>query len=352
MKKAKKVKRALRFLFCFDMIKDTTQEEVLFVKSFTIEKNDAGQRLDKFITKSVPNLPQSLLYKYIRLKRIKVNHKRAEISTRLQVGDLVEFYINDEFFVQKETRYDFLGASKALDILYEDDNLLLLNKKAGLLSHPDDREYIDTLITRVKRYLFEKGEYQPDNEASFTPALVNRIDRNTSGIVIAAKTAEALRVLNQKMKDRELHKYYLCVVHGTLKQKQALLEGWLWKDENKNKVFIHQTKKNPDDKAIRTRYRVLREGNGLSLLEVDLLTGRTHQIRAHFAAIGHPLLGDGKYGTNAQNKKSGLKKQCLCSYKLKFDFTTDAGALHYLNGKTFEISDVWFRTEFDSLNGA
>ena len=319
------------------------------MKSFVIEKNDAGQRLDKFLTKSVPNLPQSLLYKYIRLKRIKLNRKRAEISTRLQEGDVVELYINDEFFAPAETRYDFLSAPKALDVLYEDENILLLNKKAGLLSHPDDREYIDTLITRVKRYLFEKGEFNPANEASFAPSLVNRIDRNTAGIVIAAKTAEALRVLNQKMKGRELHKYYLCVVVGTLQEKEGLLEGWLWKDEDKNKVFIHKQKKNPDDKEIRTKYRVLREGNGLSLLEVDLLTGRTHQIRAHFASIGHPLLGDGKYGANAQNKKSGLKKQCLCSYKLTFDFTTDAGALGYLNGKTFEIGDVWFQKEFDTL---
>ena len=321
------------------------------MKSFVIQKNDAGQRLDKYLSKSVPNLPQSLLYKYIRLKRIKVNHKRAEISTRLQVGDIVELYINDEFFEQKETRYDFMGASKNLDLLYEDDNILLLNKKTGLLSHPDDREFIDTLITRVKRYLFEKGEYNPDSELSFTPALVNRIDRNTSGIVIAAKTAQALRILNQKMKGRELHKYYLCVVHGSLDQKEGLLEGWLWKDENKNKVFIHSKKKNPDDKEIRTRYRVLREGNGLSLLEVELLTGRTHQIRAHFSSIGHPLLGDGKYGTNAQNKKSGLKKQCLCSYKLTFDFQTDAGELQYLDGKSFEIPDVWFRDAFDTLKG-
>ncbi len=176
------------------------------IKSFTITKNDADQRLDKFITKSVPNLPKSLMYKYIRLKRIKVNSKRAEISTRLQVGDTVDMYINDEFFEKSETRYDFTGASKNLDIVYEDDNIMLLNKKSGLLSHPDDTEYVDTLIGRVKRYLYEKGEYRPDDENSFTPALVNRIDRNTAGIVIAAKTAAALRILNQKLKARELHK--------------------------------------------------------------------------------------------------------------------------------------------------
>ena len=318
------------------------------MKSFTIKKNDADQRLDKYLTKSFPNLPKALMYKYIRLKRIKVNGKRAEISTRLNVGDVVDMYINDEFFEKSETRYDFMSASKSIDIIYEDENIILLNKKTGLLSHPDDNEYVDTLITRVKRYLFEKGEFRPDAEISFTPALVNRIDRNTSGIVIAAKTAEALRVLNQKMKDRELHKIYLCVIHGTPKEKSATLEGYLVKDEKKNKVFVSK-KKTEGAKIIRTKYTVLKSKNGLSLAEVDLLTGRTHQIRAHFASIGHPLLGDGKYGTNALNKKSGLKKQCLCSYKLIFDFTTDAGGLEYLNKKEFEIKNVWFRDEFENL---
>ena len=315
------------------------------MKSFTIEKNDADQRLDKYLTKSLPNLPKALMYKYIRIKRIKVNGKRAEISTRLQVGDCIDLYINDEFFEKSETRYDFMSASKNIDILYEDENILLLNKKVGLLSHPDDTEYIDTLITRVKRYLFEKGEYKPDDEASFTPSLVNRIDRNTCGIVIAAKNAASLRILNQKMKDRELHKLYLCVVHGEPKPKEATLEGYLTKDENKNKVFISR-KPSDGAKTIKTRYRVLDTRNGLSLLEVDLLTGRTHQIRAHLASVGYPILGDGKYGTNKLNKESGLKKQCLCSYKLIFDFTTDAGELSYLDGKSFQIDDIWFRDEF------
>ena len=257
-------------------------------------------------------------------------------------------YINDEFFEKSETRYDFMGASKSLSIVYEDENIMLLNKKAGLLSHPDDNEYIDTLITRVKRYLYEKGEYHPDEETSFTPALVNRIDRNTAGIVIAAKTAAALRILNQKMKDRELHKYYLCVVHGELEKKSGTLTGYLIKDEKKNKVTVYNSMRE-GAKTIKTRYNVLKANNGLSLVEIELLTGRTHQIRAHFASIGHPLLGDGKYGTNALNKKSGYKKQCLCSYKLAFDFTTDAEELNYLNGKSFEIEDVWFKDEFEQI---
>lgn len=320
------------------------------MKSFTINRNDSEQRLDKFVTKSVPLLPKTLLYKYIRIKRIKVNGKRAEISTRLQENDVVEMYINDEFFEAAPQKYDFLKASKNLNIVYEDENIILCDKKAGVLCHPDDKDYNDTLIDRIKRYLYEKGEFNPDSEISFVPALVNRIDRNTGGIVIAAKNAESLRILNQKMKDRELHKFYLCIVHGTPKAKSGLLEGYLLKNENKNIVKISKTQFG-DSKEIRTKYSVLDSKNSLSLIEVELLTGRTHQIRAHFASIGHPLLGDGKYGTNAQNKKYGYKKQCLYSYKLVFDFKSDAGILEYLNGREFTVQDVWFKDAFynDSL---
>lgn len=318
------------------------------MKSFTIGKNDANQRLDKFITKTVPALPKTLMYKYIRIKRIKINGKKGDIALKLKVGDFVEMYINDEFFVPSETRYDFMSASKNVDIIYEDDNIILLNKKVGLLAHPDNTEYVDTLITRVKHYLYAKKEYDPKDENSFTPSLVNRIDRNTSGIVICAKTASALRILNQKMKDRELSKIYLCVVHGKPKKDEDLMVDYLFKDEKKNKVFVSKNQV-IGSKVIKTKYKVLGSRDGLSLVEIDLLTGRTHQIRAHMAHIGNPLLGDGKYGTNALNKKTGYKKQCLCSYKLKFNFTTDAGELEYLNGKEFFIKDVWFQTEF--LNG-
>lgn len=315
------------------------------MKSFVIGKNDSGQRLDKFITKAVPALPSSLMYKKIRTKDIKVNKKRAEISTRLNEGDIVDMYISDEFFAPVEENYDFLSASKKLNIVYEDDNLLLLDKSVGLLSHPDENEYNDTLISRVKRYLFEKGEYNPKDENFFTPSLVNRIDRNTGGIVIAAKNAESLRILNQKLKDRELEKFYLCVLHGYLKKKNDTLIGWMTKDEKNNKVSVYSHEV-PDGKIMKTKYSVLDEKDGLSLVRVELLTGRTHQIRAHFASIGHPLLGDGKYGTNEMNKKYGYKKQFLYSYQLVFSFTTDAGVLNYLNGKSFAVDDVWFRKEF------
>lgn len=316
------------------------------MKEFTINKNDSGQRLDKYITKSVPLLPKSLMYKYIRSKRIKVNGKRSDISYKLNENDIVSMYINDEFFEKAKPKYDFLSAGKSINIVYEDENIILVDKPTGILSHPDEDNYTDTAITRIKRYLYEKGDYKPDEEASFAPALVNRIDRNTSGIIIAAKNSESLRILNEKLKNRELHKLYLCVVIGKLKNKEGLVEGYLEKNEKQNKVYISD-KATDKSKHISTKYKVLGYKNGLSLLEVELLTGRTHQIRATFSHLGTPLLGDGKYGTNAQNKQfGGYKKQFLYSYKLAFDFKSDAGILNYLNGKEFEVNDVWFKEAF------
>ena len=311
------------------------------MKSFTVTKNDASQRLDKFIVKNCPALPSSLMFKYIRTKRIKVNGRRAEISTRLKEGDTVEAYINDEFFVSVQPKYDFLSAPARLDIVYEDENILLADKKQGLLVHPDKNEYGDTLIARIQHYLYDKGEYRPQDENSFRPALANRIDRNTGGIVIAAKNAESLRILCDKIKYREIEKKYLAVIHGVPKKKTDLLEGYLEKNEEKNKVFL-KSGKTDSSLTIKTRYTVLESRAGLSLVEVELLTGRTHQIRAHMASIGHPLLGDGKYGKSAADKKMGFDKQALYSYSLKFDFKTDAGILNYLNGKRFTVKEVWF----------
>ena len=311
----------------------------------TVTKNDAGQRLDKFLTKTYRNLPMSLLYKAVRKKDIRLNGKRCEASSRLNEGDEIYLFLPDDALEIAPPTYEFMHASKALDIVYEDEHVMLLNKKAGLLVHPDDREFADTLIFRVQRYLYEKGEYDPADEQSFAPALVNRIDRNTSGIVIAAKTAAALRILNQKLKDREIEKFYLCIVHGRMPKAEDTLEAFLEKNESQNRVYISDTQKQ-GARTIRTRYRVLEEKNGFSLLEIHLLTGRTHQIRAHLASIGHPLLGDGKYGTNALNKGTGFHKQALCSYRLQFAFTTDADELNYLNGKEFTLTDVWFADAF------
>ncbi len=316
------------------------------MKTFiTVSKNDAGQRLDKFLTKTYKQLPLPLLYKAIRKKDIRLNDKRCDAADRLNEGDIIRLFLPDDVLTQTPPTYEFMHASKALDIVYEDEHVLLLNKKAGLLVHPDNHEFGDTLIFRVQRYLYEKGEYQPDKENSFAPALVNRIDRNTEGIVIAAKTAAALRILNEKLKNREIQKYYLCLVHGTMPKSSDTLEGYLEKNETENRVYI-LGKPKAGARTIRTRYTVLASHDELSLLEIHLLTGRTHQIRAHLASIGHPLLGDGKYGTNALNKGTGFTKQALCSYRLKFDFTTPADELAYLNGQEFTLPQVWFAEAF------
>ncbi len=311
------------------------------MREIIVNANDAGQRLDKFLSKTLKELPKSLMCKYIRKKCIKVNGKRCEVSTRLAEGDVLTFFIKDEFFESKYDEYDFLKAPVKLDIVYEDENIMLLNKKPGLLVHPDETYHFDSLIARVQHYLYDKGEYDPADQNSFAPALVNRIDRNTCGIVIAVKNSESLRIMNQKMKDRELEKFYICEVVGRFKDKSGLLEDFLTKDEKKKKVFVSK-KRTPDSKTIRTQYKVLSEDKNMSVLEVKLLTGRTHQIRAHMAFIGHPIVGDGKYGENKVNRSLGFKYQALCSYKLKFNFKSDAGILQYLNGKCFEVKDIWF----------
>lgn len=319
------------------------------MKSFTVEKNDSNQRLDKFISKACPTLPMGLMYKYIRTKRIKVNGKRAEISTRLNLGDIVDCYINDEFFVEVTPKYDFLSSPAKLNIVYEDENIILVDKPQGIIVHPDEKEYRDTLIGRIQHYLYDKGEYDPKAENSFKPSLANRIDRNTGGIVIAAKNAEALRILCEKIKDREIDKRYIAVVHGVPKEKTATLEGYLEKNESKNKVYL-SNKKTDNNLTIRTRYKVLASKNNLSLLEIELLTGRTHQIRAHMASIGHALLGDGKYGKLSEDKKLGFDKQALYSYSLRFCFDTDGGILEHLNGKRFKVKEVWFADKLFGFN--
>ena len=312
----------------------------------TIQKNDAGQRADRFLSKAYPNLKSSFVCKLMRKKRIKLNGAKAEPNTILKEGDVLRFYLSEELLAKEPVKHesDFRTISPELNLIYEDRNILLIDKPAGLVVHEDNDNTADTLINRVLSYLYQKNEFDPDRENSFTPALVNRIDRNTSGIVIAAKNAEALRILNQKIRDREIQKMYLCAVRGTPETQKDTMTAYLKKLPDENRVLISDTPK-PDCLTIKTRYRVLESKGELALVEVDLLTGRTHQIRAHFAHIGHALLGDGKYGDNAFNKRYGAKTQALCSYKLTFKFTSDAGALEYLNGKTFSVKSVdelWF----------
>ena len=321
------------------------------MREITVGKNDAGQRLDKFLTKAL-DLPVGLLYKSIRTKKIKVNRKRAENNTVLAVGDTIQCFLAEEFFAKLDHATDTdvsLGRiSPKLDIIYEDENIMLLNKRPGVSVHEDEDSKINTLITHIWAYLYQKGEYDPEGEQSFAPALCNRIDRNTGGIVIAAKNAESLRVMNEKIKLREIDKLYLAAVHGIPKKREDTLRGFLVKDDKANMVRVYEKNAPAGAKTIITKYKVVATSGSDSLIEVELLTGRTHQIRAHMAYIGHPLIGDGKYGVNKNDRARGYKYQALYSYKLRFSFKGEATVLEYLNGKEFSIpkQDIYFTEDF------
>ena len=319
------------------------------MKEFVIGKNDAGQRLDRFVGKTVPLLPDSLLQKYIRLKRIKLNGKGSKRDTRLSEGDCVQLYINDEFFEKPREENSYLKVGKPrVTIVYEDENILLADKKPGVLCHSAGQWDYNTLIANIQAYLAQKGEWHPGEENAFAPALCNRIDRNTGGIVIAAKNAEALRIINEKIKLREIEKYYLCAVHGRPNPSSGTLENYLFKDAVKNRVYV-KSKSEPGAKTAVTEYRTLRSKGPLSLVECRLLTGRTHQIRAQMAYAGWPLLGDGKYGSERFNKNYTETGQALYSYKLLFSFPTDAGILNYLRGREFTVDSIDFVGKYFSL---
>nr|WP_297174048.1 RluA family pseudouridine synthase [uncultured Agathobaculum sp.] len=312
------------------------------MKEYYITKNDSGQRLNKFLEKAVPRLTGGMMHKYLRLKRIKVNGRRTEAAYRLLEGDKIQLYLNDEYFEAPQEKEAFRSiVQPRVRIVYEDVHILLADKQPGMVVHADERGDANTLIAHIQAYLYQSGAWQPNDAASFTPALCNRIDRNTGGIVIAAKTAEALRILNDKIKERELEKRYLCIVHGRPQPDEGLIENYLRRDEKRKRVTLHKTRV-PGAKTARTRYRTLASAGRLSLVECELLTGRTHQIRAHMASIGCPLLGDGKYGTNELNRPYGESSQALYAYRLTFRFTKDAGALAYLNEKSFTMRDIPF----------
>lgn len=314
------------------------------MRVITVGRNDAGQRLDKFLSKAVKGLPLSMMYKCIRTKKIKVNRKRTEQRYILEEGDEIQLFIRDEFFESPESDDGAIARiSPKLNILYEDGNIMLLNKRPGVLVHEDDEGGENTLIMHVKAYLYGKGEYDPEAEQSFAPALCNRIDRNTGGIVIAAKNAEALRDMNARIKEGQMRKKYLCLVHGVPKKQSDVMTAYLRKDSKSNTVEVRD-RYFDGSKEIITGYRVLERRGDSSLCEVELFTGRTHQIRAHMAHIGHALVGDGKYGVNRADRQKGFKFQALYAYKLGFAHTDKEGILKYLEGREFslDMKDIWF----------
>lgn len=310
-----------------------------------LNENDGGQRLDKFLQKSVRDLPMSLMYKYIRTKRIKVNGKKAKQDMKLCAGDVIELYIPEEFTSDKKKSKTelFSAVTDEPTIIYEDENIIICDKRPGVLSHTGDNDESnsselnekDTLIFIIQAYLNKKGEYSPEDEASFAPALCNRIDRNTGGLVIAAKNAMALREMNRLIRENGVKKQYLCAVHGIPKPASRTMKDYLFKNSKTKTVTVYKEMRR-GAKEIITSYRTLKTNkeHGLSLLEVTLGTGRTHQIRAHMASIGHPLLGEGKYAENKNDRKLGYKHQALYSYKITF--TVKEGELTYLDSKVFE----------------
>ncbi len=308
------------------------------MKELIIDKNESEQRLDRFLKKYLKEAPNSFIYKMIRKKNIKLNGKRAQIDTILAKGDTVQLYLSDETIEKFRGEDEIIKSTFKPKIVYEDNNIILMNKPVGILSHSEKKNSYDNMVDSMINYLYLKGEYNPKLEKTFVPAICNRLDRNTSGIIIGAKNSQTLRLINEALRNNYIDRYYKTIVIGEIKE-EKIIEGYLTKDGELNKVEVSK-KEDEDSKKISTRIKPLITKSEYSLLEIQLLTGRTHQIRAHLAYIGHPIIGDFKYGNRQINeyfkKEFGLKNQILHGYKVIFNGLDKP--LNYLNQREFTSS--------------
>ncbi len=308
------------------------------MKEIMITEKEAGQRLDKLLARILPKAQTSFLYKMMRKKNITLNGKKAAGKELLALGDSIRIFFSDETYEKFSAKAPMTVSAKPLakeQILYEDAHILVINKPAGVLSQKSSPKDI-SINEQLLAYLQQEGNISAEDMAMVRPSVCNRLDRNTSGLLLAGKTLLGLQTLSELLRSRELHKYYVCFVSGAL-QGEKYLKGYLQKDEKTNKVTISDAPVE-DAKYIETKYRVMSHKEDGTLLEVLLITGRTHQIRAHLASIGHPIIGDAKYGDSKINryyeKQYGIKHQLLHAYRMEMPRIT--GPLAYLSGKVFE----------------
>ena len=311
------------------------------MKQFTINGNEAGQRFDKYLAKLLREAPKSFVYKMLRKKNITLNGKKATGNEKLNQGDEIRLFLSDETYLKFSGKEAAPRASTDLAVIYENRDILLINKPAGMLSQPDETKE-PSLVEYVTGYLLDTGAVTEEELINFRPSVCNRLDKNTSGLVAAGKSLAGLQALSELFHDRTIHKDYLCIVKGVLKE-QTHIRGYLKKDSRCNKVTVYKNKVQ-DAQPVETVYTPFGSNGKTTLLKVRLVTGRTHQIRAHLASEGYPLMGDSKYGDRAFNKKCrehyGLKHQLLHAFSLTFP---------HLEGCLGEVSEKTFRAELPEL---
>ena len=306
------------------------------MKIVKINHNDENIRLDNFLSKTFNSLKKPTIYKAIRNNQVKVNNKKVRFDYRVQFGDEIKLYLKDALLTNDKTTINTVN-KQDFKIIYEDVNVMLVYKPKGLLVHADTANNNNTLINQVITFLIKTNQYDPSQENSFVPSLVNRLDRNTAGIVLIAKNHKTLDLLNEKMKNHEISKYYIARVHGIVDPKQATMVAYLTKSRNNNLVNITKKPINDNSKKIITEYKMISHDKQTSLIEINLLTGRTHQIRAHFNYINYPLVGETKYTKSNIDKNYKSNHQALCAYKIVFNFKNKNNHLSYLNNKSFVL---------------